>query len=128
MPDKRLIVFVCEHGAAKSVIAAAYFNKFAIEKNLGLRAIARGTNPEAGLSVKAVAGLQKDGLVPNVQVPRRLSPADVQSVEKIISFGEPLKEFRHQIVIERWDDIPPVSEGYEKARDAILAKINQLLE
>jgi hypothetical protein len=26
------IVFVCEHGAAKSVIAAAYFNKLAQEK------------------------------------------------------------------------------------------------
>lgn len=31
------IVFVCEHGAAKSVIAAAYFNKLAAERARALR-------------------------------------------------------------------------------------------
>ena len=40
------VLFVCEHGAAKSVIAAAYFNQLASEKNLDVRAIERGTNPD----------------------------------------------------------------------------------
>ena len=31
-------VFVCEHGAAKSVIATAYFNKLAAERHLPVRA------------------------------------------------------------------------------------------
>ena len=41
------IVFVCEHGAAKSVIAAAYFNKIAAEHGLRerrSRATSRGTS------------------------------------------------------------------------------------
>jgi arsenate reductase len=35
------IVFVCEHGSAKSVIAAAYFNRIVKERNLPFEAAAR---------------------------------------------------------------------------------------
>jgi hypothetical protein len=37
------VVFVCEHGAALSVVSAAYFNKIAKEEHLNFHAIARGT-------------------------------------------------------------------------------------
>jgi len=40
------VVFVCEYGAAKTVIAAAYFNKMATEQGLAYRAITRGTAPD----------------------------------------------------------------------------------
>ncbi len=43
----RMVVFVCEHGSAKSVIAAAFFDKLARERGLTLRAVARGTQPVA---------------------------------------------------------------------------------
>ena len=59
-PDP-IVVFVCEHGAAKSVIAAAYFNKLAGETGLRVRAIARGTNPDPQLSPITIAGLHADG-------------------------------------------------------------------
>jgi protein-tyrosine-phosphatase len=41
------IVFVCEHGAAKSVIAAAWFNRLATERGLLERAIYRGASRDA---------------------------------------------------------------------------------
>src|SRR5258705_12607867 len=56
------VVFVCEHGAAKSVIATAYFNKLAAERGLPFRATFRGTAPQEELSVRAVEGLKADGL------------------------------------------------------------------
>ena len=40
MSDHLHIVFVCEHGAAKSIIAAAYFNKLAREMSIDSRAVA----------------------------------------------------------------------------------------
>ena len=49
MNQNSKIVFVCEHGAAKSVIAVAYFNKLASEAKLEFHAIARGTNPDPEL-------------------------------------------------------------------------------
>ena len=56
------VVFVCEHGAAKSVIATVYFNKLARERGLPYRATFRGTDPQAELSVSALAGLRADGV------------------------------------------------------------------
>ena len=122
------IVFVCEHGAAKSVIAAAYFNKLAQEKNLNAHAIARGTHPDLEVSPKAITGLKEDGLGPTERVPQQLSRADVQSAQRIISFCELPAEYQAKVSIERWDGVPPVSEGYQKARDSILEHINQLLK
>jgi protein-tyrosine-phosphatase len=55
-------VFVCEHGAAKSVIATAHFNKMAAERGLRARATYRGVNPQAELSADALKGLRDDGL------------------------------------------------------------------
>ncbi|MBV6401475.1 MAG: hypothetical protein CNIPEHKO_01776 [Anaerolineales bacterium] len=121
------VLFVCEHGAAKSVIAAAHFNKLASEKNLDLRAIARGTNPDAELSSNTVAGLQADGLTPTESIPQKLSLADVESTQRVVTFCELPEEYRSKTVIEQWDGVPPVSEDYEKARDAIVERIHRLI-
>jgi len=61
-PAQPTVVFVCEHGAAKSVIATAYFNKVAAERGLRARATYRGVNPQTDLSVGALKGLRDDGL------------------------------------------------------------------
>ena len=51
-PDKPArVVFVCEHGSVKSLIAMDYFNRSARERGLAYRAVARGTAPEATVQV-----------------------------------------------------------------------------
>lgn len=127
MTQPRIIVFICEHGAAKSVIAAAYFNKLAGESGLDLRAIARGTDPDHELSASAIAGLRADGLTPTESAPQKLSLEDVESAQQVISFCELSEEYQQKAVIEQWENIPAVSENYEKARAAILERLNGLL-
>src|SRR5215211_2789070 len=126
MNQNPTIIFVCEHGAAKSVIAAAYFNKLAGERNSGVRAIARGTHPDPELSPKAITGLREDGLTPSELTPQKLSLTDVESAQGIITFCELPAEYQSKASIEHWDGVPPVSEDYEKARDEIVERINQL--
>ena len=128
MNQNSKIVFVCEHGAAKSVIAAAYFNKLAEERNSDVRAIACGTNPDPELSPKAITGLRDDGLIPTELVPQKLSLADIESAQRIITFCELPAEYKQKANVEQWDGVPPVIENYERARDAILEHINQLLK
>ena len=128
MSQNNLIVFVCEHGAAKSVIAAAYFNKLAEETNSDLRAIARGTHPDQELSSKAITGLREDGLSPTESTPQKLSLADVESAQRIVAFCELPEEYQNKVTIEQWDGVPPVSEDYEKARNAIVERINQWMK
>jgi len=127
MTQTPTIIFICEHGAAKSVVAAAHFNKLAGERNLRIRAIARGTNPDAELSPKTVERLKNDGLTPTESVPQRISLADVESATRIVTFCELPEEYEGRVSVERWDGVPPVSEDYEKARDAIVEQINQLI-
>jgi len=128
MNQNSIIVFVCEHGAAKSVIGASYFNKMASEKNLGFHAIARGTHPDAELSPKTVSGLREDGLTPGESIPRKLTGEDLESAERIVSFCDLPDEYQQKAIVEQWDGIPPISEDYQKARDAIVARVQTLIE
>jgi len=121
------IIFVCEHGAAKSIVASAWFNKLATENGLNLHSISRGTHPDAELGSKAIEGLHIDGLTPAEAVPQRLSLAEVESAWRIVTFCELPDEFQNKVSIERWDGVPDVSDGYEAARDAIIERIKQLV-
>jgi len=127
MTSKTTILFVCEHGAAKSVIAAAYFNKLASEKRLNLQAIARGTNPDKELIPKAVKGLMEDGLQSTETTPQKLLPVDIEFAQRIITFCKLPEEYRLTAEIEQWDGVPPVSENYKIARDAILDHLTHLM-
>jgi arsenate reductase len=127
MNQNSVIVFVCEHGAAKSILAAAYFNQLTSQTGLNLRAIARGTHPDDELSPQTLKGLSEDGLTPTESSPRKLTKADLQSAQRVITFCELPIEYQKQVKIERWDDVPPVSENYVKARDVIIEHIRQML-
>lgn len=122
------VIFVCEHGAAKSIIAAAHFNRLAEQYGFDLRATARGTNPDAELALKAVQGLAADGLESTEKSPIKLSMDDLKSAHQVVRFCELPEEYQAISRAEHWDDVPPVSEGYEKARDAILRHLEQLLQ
>jgi len=47
--EDRLVVFVCEHGAFRSRIAAAYFNELALR---GWSAVSAGVTPQTGASAR----------------------------------------------------------------------------
>ena len=122
------IVFVCEHGAAKSVIATAYFNKLAAERGLPYRATFRGTSPQDDLSVRAVAGLKADGLVIPSGKPALMSDADVSDATHIFAIGCTLPEraVRSGKAAD-WSDVPD-DQGYGPMRDAIVRHVRQLLD
>jgi protein-tyrosine-phosphatase len=127
MDPNTTIVFLCEHGAARSVLAATYFDKIARELGLEYRAIARGTNPDPALSPQTITGLTRDGLAPKESRPKVLTKSDMQSARRVVSFCELPVEFRQSSIVEFWEAVPPVSENYEWARDVIVDRIRQLL-
>jgi len=122
------IVFVCEHGSAKSVVAAAHFNQLAAERGSGLRAVSRGTDPDAEIAPNAEAGLRADGLAFVERSPARLTLADVAGAAHVVTFCELPASYAAVAPVERWDDVPPVSEDYAKARDEIVERLSRLLE
>jgi arsenate reductase len=128
MSQDHLIVFVCEHGAAKSLLAATYFNHMARERNVEFQAIARGTTPDPELSAITVAGLTTDGLSPSASIPQKLTLEEVESAQQVIAFCELPDPFQKKGGIEQWDDIPSVSENYERARDIVVEHLLHLID
>ena len=124
--DER-VVFVCEHGAAKSVIATVYFNKLAAERGLPDRATYRGANPQAELSVSALKGLREDGLAVPTAKPSPITTGDVTKATHIFAIGCSLPAHAASSgKAESWDDVPD-DQGYAAQRDAIKRHVERLL-
>jgi arsenate reductase len=122
------IVFVCEHGAAKSVIATAYFNKIAAERGLPDRATYRGANPQAELSVAALKGLREDGLAMPSANPSPITPRDVTRATHIFAIGCTLPPHAASSgKADSWDDVPE-GQGYAAQRDAIKKHVERLID
>jgi protein-tyrosine-phosphatase len=124
------VVFVCEHGSAKSVIAAGHFNRIAAERKLSLRAISRGTTPDATIPETIRSGMLADKLDVSAWKPQLFSSADVKGATRIVTLACELPSEARvpPAKLERWNDIPPVGNGYEAARRAIVDHIEQLLK
>jgi arsenate reductase (thioredoxin) len=122
------VVFVCEHGAAKSVIATAYFNKIAAERGLPDRATYRGANPQAELSVSALKGLREDGLPLPSDKPSPLTQTDVTAATHIFAIGCALPPHAASSgKADNWDDVPE-DRGYAAQRDAIKKHVERLID
>jgi arsenate reductase (thioredoxin) len=122
------IVFVCEHGSAKSVIAATYFNKLAKENNLPWQAVARGTSPDQSISPKTKQLLVEDNLFDKNFVPQKLSQQDVNVAKQVILFYELPKTIQPKDNIQSWQEVQAQNEDFKKLRDDIVSKITPLID
>ncbi len=129
MASVRSIVFVCLHGAAKSVVAATYLNHLATARGLNIRAAAAGIEPEPEVPPSICAGLLGEGLDVRQYHPRRVTPEELAAAWRIVSFGCDLSDVAPpSLAVERWDDVPLVSDGFQPARDAIATRVHKLLD
>jgi len=126
-PPTRTVVFVCEHGAARSVLAAAYFNRLAAERHLDVRAIARGVAPQPELSAATVVGLKKDGVPFPDEAPRRLTEQDLRRAIRVIAFCPLPGSVANKARVGTFD-VPAPGDGYDAARDAILVHVKRILD
>lgn len=120
------ILFVCEHGSAKSVVAAAHFNQIAAARGLSFRAISRGTAPDAEMAPAAVEGLLGDGLKPDEPAPTKLEQPDLDAAVRVVTFCALPPELQVRSPVEQWE-VPPVSTEYAASREAMLLQIERLL-
>ena len=122
------IVFLCPHGAAKSVIAAAYCQQLADRHNIPLRATAAGTEPDAEVSPAVLELLRTEGIDIADQRPRRVTSEELVAASRIISLGCDLSDLQTAgLVVEHWDDVPPPSQNLLLARDQIRAHVELLV-
>jgi arsenate reductase (thioredoxin) len=124
-----LVVFVCEHGSAKSLVAASFFDRLAKERGLAARAVARGTAPDDSVPTAVVELLRGDGFAVATFQPRALKAAEVAVAVRVVAIGADLGKLGTEAGtrLQRWDDVPPFAQGYSLARSVIVAHVEALL-
>ena len=123
------ILFMCPHGAAKSVLASAYFQRLAKERGLNVRVASAGTEPDASVSPAVAAHLKGQGYSVPVAKPRKVAAEEFASADVVISIGcdlAALPQPRGRLV--RWDDVPALSDGFTSADEAIRKRVSDLVE
>jgi arsenate reductase (thioredoxin) len=129
MGSVRTVVFVCQHGAAKSVLAAALLERLATDHGLPLRALARGTEPEPQVAPAVAAGLLTKGIDVSAWQPRPVTLGDLAQAWRVISFGPDLSRLLPTgTLVQVWSDVPAVADGFQAAQAAMAGRLSGLLE
>jgi arsenate reductase len=129
MATAPFFLFVCLHGSAKSVIASQHFRRLAAERGLVADAASAGTEPDAEIPPGVVQGLRGDGIDPDGLRPQAVTRADVERASRVVAFGCDLTHLVPAgLAVERWDDVPAVSDDYGCARDVIVARVRGLVD
>jgi arsenate reductase (thioredoxin) len=122
------VLFLCPHGAAKSVLASAYFTQLAAERGLRVRVEAAGTEPAPAVSPAVAARLAQQGLTVPIDKPRTVTTADVADADIVISIGCDTSKIPPTDKLRRWDDVPDTSADFPAADQALRAKAQALVD
>ena len=123
------VLFMCPHGAAKSVLASAYFRRVAQERGVNVHVMSAGTDPDALVSPAVASYLAKNGYEVPVAKPRRATPDDMATADIVISIGCDLRELpAPRGTLQLWDDVPALSEDFAAADTKIKQRVLQLIE
>jgi protein-tyrosine-phosphatase len=126
-PPIRNVIFVCAHGAAKSVIAGSYFNLLAERHGLSARAVARGTEPDAEVAERVRQDASDTGLELCATRPTRLGEADVASADVLIAFDLTASDLGSSSPHLAWDGLPALSQDFERGKAAIVTQVEALV-
>jgi arsenate reductase (thioredoxin) len=123
------VLFLCPHGAAKSVLASARFRQLAVERGLKVRVDAAGTEPDDVVSPQVVSYLQQQKVAAPINKPRRVSKADLEGADVVISLGCDLAALPARPAnLRTWDEVPSPSAGVSAADEAIRQRVVALVE
>lgn len=123
------VLFMCPHGAAKSVLASAYFQRLAKERGLNVRVVSAGTDPDPQVAPDVASHLTKNGYEVPVSRPRRVTAAEMSSADVVISMGCDLTGLPTPSgPLHKWDDVPAPSENFGGADEKIRERVIQLVD
>jgi len=126
------VVFICEHGVSKSLVAAMLFNRIAEQRGLAVRAVSRAVGPQTLASkvpVKLVQNMDDDGFPVRDFRPQAVTTTDAGSATRVVVIGyDGTIDAIGNAAAEHWDDVPPASLEYEDAKRKITSHIDKLLQ
>src|SRR5215475_6112706 len=102
------VLFMCPHGAAKSVLASAYFTQLAAARGIRVKVDAAGIEFAPAVSPAVAARLADQGLAVPISKPRVVTSADLADADIVISIGCDTSKIPAdgKVKLQRWDDVP----------------------
>ena len=123
------VLFVCEHGTVRSLLAKVLFEQYAGEVGLRMKAVSRGTHADSIVPPWMQQGLSADHVVMGPWRPQTLRPEDLADAAYVVSFDVPLSATTGALgQREQWDGLPSVSKDYTNGRDAIKLRVHALVD
>jgi protein-tyrosine-phosphatase len=123
------VLFLCPHGAGKSVLASAQFQRLARERGLAVRVESAGTDPDPAVSAAVATHLRQNGYDLPVGTPQKVTAAQVASADVVISLGCDLSGLpQPRGTLQRWDEVPGPGEDVKGADEAIRRRVIALVE
>ena len=119
-PSTKSVLFVCEHGTARSLLAKV---------GLNMTAVSRGTQADSIMPPWMLKGLDNDHVVLGSWRPQTLQSSDVANASFVVSFDLPTAAIVGVTVPRvQWDSLPSVSRDYAIGRDAIKLRVHHLVD
>lgn len=127
---KETVLFLCPHGAAKSLIAATTFNRLAEERGLAMSASAAATEePYAEVPAAVAEFLESDGIDVSAFRARRVASSDLEAAARVVTIDcDPATIPASSATVERWDDVPKVSADLHGSIAAIRRHVAELVD
>lgn len=123
------VLFVCEHGTVRSLLAKVLFEQYAAEVGLDMQAVSRGTRADTLVPPWMQQGLAADHIELGAWRPQTLLPGDLTSASLVVTFDVPLAATAGARVPQvHWDSLPSVSRDYATGREAIRVRVHQLVD
>ena len=129
VPARDTVLFICEHGTVRSLIAKLLFERYASELGLRMAAVSRGTAIDSVVPPWLRTALTADQFALGSWRPQTLRVRDVQSARYVVSFDLPVAvSAAARGSRAQWNDLPSVTSDYITGRDAIASRVRQLVD
>ena len=126
---EKTVLFVCEHGTVKSLLAKVLFEQYAKEVGLNMRAESRGTHADSVVPPAMLRGLAQDNVSLGSWKPHTLEPKDLAAASYVVSLDVPSDAVSASTAPRvQWDGLPAVTQDYAKGRDAIRTRVHALVD
>ncbi len=123
------VLFVCEHGTVRSLLAKVLFEQYAAEVGLAMQAVSRGIKADTVVPAWMLQGLAADHVTLGTWHPQTLRAADLANASLVVSFDVPTAAISGALAPQaRWDSLPSVSRDYVTGRDAIKIRVHRLVD
>ena len=128
-PEDVIVLFVCEHGAAKSVLAAELLQRSARAQGLPVAVRAAGIEPSDAVAEGVLGLFPEQAATLRERRPRQVTEADLESAAITVTFNlDPDALPARPRELLAWNDVPPVSGDPVAARTVIDGHVAELVD